>query len=347
MKPVVSPPRLIDADDSVGDLMREAKRDYEVSLDHTSAWRRYRDRPSRSVWLRLAVPSLAVASAAAGWLVLYGHLAARSPDLVATAEPVMHRVAHAAPAASVALPSTDPAQEQVREPVQNGKLPRTSNLEPRGASPVVDDGANHAVAPPPSAPSVDCLAFARSGDAGAAERCFETQASSQDLSAEVALYELARLRRDVLGKPADALLALDEYARRFPKGNLSGEVLFSRLELLVKLGRNDDVIRASDELLKSASGAERAPEIHLLRGNVYSHALGDAASATREYALARVAPGRVGDEAAFLEAVNLEKLADPRAADAFQSYLARSDARHRVEAQAHLNALKQNAPATP
>ena len=340
MKPVVSPPRLLDAKGSVGDLMREAKQEYETSLEPTSAWRRYRDRPQRGPWLRLLVPSLAVA-AAAGFLVLYGHSEKRSPDLLAQAEPTTARPARKA--ASPTLEATEPKADQAREPMPNPKpLHSSASSDAHQLVPALENGAP---APAPTVitahePAVDCLGYARSGNPQEAEHCFEGQARSQDLSAEVALYELSRLRRDALGKPAEALLALDEYLQRFPSGNLSGEVRFSRLELLVKLGRNDEVMRASDELLASPSGAERAPEIHLLRGNVESHALNDPAAAVREYALAKAAPGRVGDEGTFLEAVNLEKLGDvSHATQAFETYLTRPGARHLAEARTHLGAL--------
>ena len=342
MKPVVSPPRLIDAKGSLGDLMREAKQEYETSLEGASAWRRYQDRPQRSPWHRLLVPSLAVA-AAVGFLALYGHSEQRSPDLLAQAEPTTPRPSHPASAVSPALETSPPKAAQAREPLLNPRPLRSSvSGDAHRALPALVNGAPApaASAMPLPEPAVDCLSYARSGNTQEAERCFEGQTSNQDLSAEVALYELSRLRRDALGSPAAALTALDEYLRRFPKGNLSGEVRFSRLELLVKLGRNTEVMRASDELLASPSGAERAPEIHLLRGNVAAHALKDSAGAAREYALAKAAPGRVGDEGAFLEAVSLEKLGDvAHATQAFQAYLGRTGARHVDEARTHLSAL--------
>jgi hypothetical protein len=193
---------------------------------------------------------------------------------------------------------------------------------------------------------VDCLAHARAGNALEAEQCFEQQALGDNLTAEVALYELARLRRDMLGKPAVALTALDEYGRRFPHGHLSPEVQFSRLELLQRLGRSAEVLRASAELLASSSGTERAPEIHFLRGNVYSSS--DAAAAAREYGLASAAPGRIGDDAAFLVGLNLERSNSPeQARAAFEGYLARSAGRHMSEARAHLAKLSDSRGTEP
>ncbi|HWZ91664.1 MAG TPA: hypothetical protein VNW92_22535, partial [Polyangiaceae bacterium] len=245
--------------------------------------------------------------------------------------------------ARAALESHPPA-----EPALSASAPRVTPPPPANATSEVGSGPAPAAPSEPAAPAADCLGFARSGDAPKAEHCFEDQAAGQNLSAEVALYELARLRRDMLGKPAAALSALDDYARRFPHGYLSGEVLFSRLELLVKLGRSAEVLRASDELLASPSGKERALEIHFLRGNVYAHALGDPASAAREYAQAAAAPGRVGDDAAYLAAVNLQSAGDSAGASAaFERYLTRAGARHSAEAQARLDALRAAAPSEP
>jgi len=56
------------------------------------------------------------------------------------------------------------------------------------------------------------------------------------LAAEVAL--LSRATRDLrAGRPADALTALDEYRRKFPKGLLSEEQRAARVQALCALGR--------------------------------------------------------------------------------------------------------------
>jgi len=59
------------------------------------------------------------------------------------------------------------------------------------------------------------------------------------LAAEVAL--LSRATRDLrAGRPAEALTALDEYRRRFPKGLLSEEQRAARAQALCALGRFDE-----------------------------------------------------------------------------------------------------------
>jgi hypothetical protein len=273
-------------------------------------------------------------------LLLVSHFRTRTDDVSTRAEPEP-AIAVRRPGPVVTVPSplsppqAKPALEARRMRAQPALAASDARPLPGAAAPAAASPLSN---PEQGEPTVNCLTFARAGDAPQAEQCFEQQAKGDNLSAEVALYELARLRRDMLGKPALALLALDEYGRRFPHGYLSREVSFSRLELLQKLGRSGEVLRASAELLASPSGSERAPELHFVRGNVYS--LSDAAAAAREYALASAAPGRIGDDAAFLEAVNLEKsnnLQPARAA--FERYLARAGGRHATEAKAHLAAL--------
>jgi hypothetical protein len=63
---------------------------------------------------------------------------------------------------------------------------------------------------------------------------------SQDrLAAEVAI--LSRATRDLrAGRPAEALKALDEYRRKFPKGLLSEEQRAARAQALCALGRFDE-----------------------------------------------------------------------------------------------------------
>jgi hypothetical protein len=367
MKPPVAPQRWLEAEGPLPVLLRDAAREYGENLDPQAALIRHQARTPRPKRVRLLVPSFALAGALV-LLALLSHFRTRSPDLLAQPEPERgpsHKQAEPAP-----QPSSVPAPHRSKvgfEPPRMSGSPARAALDSHSpAEPALSASASatRATPPPPannagevgsgpapaasSAPSADCLGFARAGDATKAEGCFEEQAAGQNLSAEVALYELARLRRDMLGKPAAALSALDDYARRFPHGYLSGEVLFSRLELLVKLGRSAEVLRASDELLASPSGKERALEIHFLRGNVYAHALGDPASAAREYAQAAAAPGRVGDDAAYLAAVNLQSAGDAAGASAaFEHYLTRAGARHSAEAQARLNALRAAAPSEP
>jgi len=352
MIPPVSPPRLANTEGPVGKLCRDAAVEYRMGLDAEQAWRQQRARAGSLPRRFVLVPSLAFCAAAAASL-LVGHFRDPAPNLGAQVEPEARSVLRrgeaktAPPASPTSIAPKAPTEAPRKRPsvLGTGDAPRALAVAPPNTlAPLAQPLAEDSTAKATTEPALDCLSFARAGDATRSESCFEAQSKSGSLAAEVALYELARLRRDMLGRPLAALSALDEYLRRFPGGSLSLEVRFSRLELLVKMGRASEVLQASDELLALPSGQERAAEVHFLRGNVYAHSLASPAEAAREYALASSSPGRVGDEAAFLTGISFEKAGDTeQARAAFDRYLKRSSAQHLAEAKAHLNALSSPA----
>lgn len=174
----------------------------------------------------------------------------------------------------------------------------------------------------PVVPSTDCLAFARDGQARAAELCFVERSRGAGLDAEMALYEIARLRRDVFGQPERALAALEESLARFPSGTLEHEARMFRLELLVQLGRAEEALATSRALLATAAGRRRAAELHVLRGHVLRQKVGDCAAAVEEYARAEAARGAGAAGGTYWRGVCLERLGDARGAiAAYQQYL--------------------------
>jgi len=88
------------------------------------------------------------------------------------------------------------------------------------------------VSPVPVSETRDCLRLARDGVTDAAIVCFEGQAAQPGLAGEIALLELARIRRDVNGDFAAAERLLAEHERRFPHGALAAEARTFRAELL-------------------------------------------------------------------------------------------------------------------
>jgi hypothetical protein len=187
---------------------------------------------------------------------------------------------------------------------------------------------------------VDCLDMARQGEPRAAESCFAARASGTGLSAEMALYEMARLRRDVLRDGNGALGALDEYRRRFPQGSLRHEVSITRVELLSDLGRSREALSESEALLQSASGQERAAELHVLRGNVFRRDLSDWRSAAAEYAKAEALGGALAPEATRLRGMSLEGMGDVAGAvGAYQRYLGGGDVPRKAEVTRRLEGL--------
>ena len=183
----------------------------------------------------------------------------------------------------------------------------------------------------------DCLSLARSGKTLDAEACFVKSAEGTGLAAEMALYEVARLRRDVLADAPGALQALAEYRARFPTGALRREADMSQLELLLQLGRTGEALKQSEELLSSSSSGERAAELHLLRGHILRKTQSRFAEAAHEYELAERAGARAGD-VTYFHALCLEALGQSSEAAALLSeYLEQpqhayaSDARKRLE----------------
>jgi tetratricopeptide (TPR) repeat protein len=189
----------------------------------------------------------------------------------------------------------------------------------------------------------DCLALARDGQPRPAERCFVRRSQGAGLSAEMALYELARLRRDVLGDTQGALGALGDYRQRFPAGSLRNEVDVSRIELLARLERRQEALSASEQLLATPAGRERAAELRLLRGKVL-RASGSLREAVAEYASAERLGGALADEATFLRAQCLEALGDVAAARQAYGRAAQSAGPRRSEARERLAALPRSTP---
>lgn len=193
---------------------------------------------------------------------------------------------------------------------------------------------------PRPAEAVDCLKYARQGEHTGAESCFEDRSKGSGLGAEMALYELARLRKDVLGNPAGAHDALREYRQRFPNGSLLGEVDFSMVEVLVRLERHEEALRESERLLQSPFGRERQGQLRFLRGNIYKVHLNDCARAEAEYAGAVSEPGARGDTAEYNRALCLEELGRTQeAVDSYRSYLRRPRPTRGEQAAARLKAL--------
>jgi hypothetical protein len=223
----------------------------------------------------------------------------------------------------------------------------------RGAAPTMASGvvgasgvmaASRVEAPSSAARAVearlDCSDLLQK-DARAAEHCYAQRAAeSSGLSAEAALYELARLRRDVQDDAKGALAALNEYRDRFPRGSLRNEVGLSRVELLSELGRGREALNEAEALLGSAKGGERAAELHLLRGNIFRRDLADFAQAAREYSKAEKFGGSFGAEATRLRGLSLEALGDVEGAlAAYRRYLSGPEQPRKGEVHRRVEAL--------
>jgi hypothetical protein len=193
----------------------------------------------------------------------------------------------------------------------------------------------------PSDPT-SCRDLLRAGNPRKSEQCYLDIAAGGGLSAEIALYEVARLRRDVLSNPAGSLAALDEYETRFDAGTLAPEVHMARIDVLARLGRVSEALHASERLLSSSSGRARKVELHLLRGNLLRDKQGDCGAAEAEYAQIESDPGPRGDQAQLARAGCLERLGrHDEAAAAYRSYLRRTKPQQSERARQRLESLQR------
>jgi ferric-dicitrate binding protein FerR (iron transport regulator) len=191
-----------------------------------------------------------------------------------------------------------------------------------------------------SADDRDCLALARARRARDAEQCFVSQARGTALGAELALFELSRLRADVLGDPAGALAALREHRTRFPNGSLRAEADISTVHLLARLGRSAELLSETAKLLESATGRERAAELRMLRGNTL-RGMNDCRRADPEYAEVERAGGKFAADAGYFRGVCFEALGNREgAANAYRRYLQTSGRPHQAEARRRLDSLE-------
>jgi hypothetical protein len=92
----------------------------------------------------------------------------------------------------------------------------------------------------------DCLELVRRPKEAVA--CLQGRAAATGLDGEVALLEIARIRRDVEGDLAGAERTLAEYRRRFPRGALLPEAALTRAQLLLRLDRPAEALAETEGL---------------------------------------------------------------------------------------------------
>jgi hypothetical protein len=125
-----------------------------------------------------------------------------------------------------------PETTDEREPPARAASPGGTKHARGAAAPVASLREPTDISAAPVSEARDCLRLARDGVTDAAIVCFEGQARQSGLAAEIALLELARIRRDVKGDPAAAERLIAEHRRRFPNGALAAEARAFRVERL-------------------------------------------------------------------------------------------------------------------
>ncbi|HYQ42031.1 MAG TPA: hypothetical protein VER11_08685 [Polyangiaceae bacterium] len=353
-----------------GPLLEEGSRELADGLDQSAAFQRLSERlstsravlaPGRVYWF---APAVVLVLAAFAVLPTIAHRMRSSPVTVIAAEDLPgHREHPLGPAAPSTESSAPPPPRITIEPPErsasgtrhiahapsgspsgtSSALPSVVEQAPESKPAQAPESAGSVVAVAPSVPDLaavpDCLSLARGGQTRDAEACFLKRAEGGGLGAEMALYEVARLRRDVLGDAAGALRALAEYRTRFPAGSLRREADMSQLELLVQLGRTDEALKQSEALLSSSASGERAVELHLLRGHILRKTRSFSAAA-HEYELAESGGARRGD-VSYFHALCLEALGrGPEAAALFTRYLEQPQHSYAEDARRRLERLK-------
>ncbi len=319
---IVAPERLLHSEGPERLLLEQASEEWQEGLNERRAWERLSRRLDAPFNPREWWPfGLALAGAAAVlvlWVVPW--LRNARPDIALTPEHLRARNAAHAPSAK---PPEEPpllAREAARAPREEPKrspAPSAAKSE-ASAAPAIEAPAAA------SGAALDCAALARTGNKAEARACWSQQALGSGLSAELALYEISRL--DVqAGDYSQAVSHLREHQRRFPGGQLQGEVAVTLVEALSKSGDAAQALTESERLLGTPSGRERAEQLHWLRGNLY-RGQRDYVHAQSEYE--QIGPSsKFGAEALYYIAVCLEARGQRDAArQAYQEYLAHPNA---------------------
>jgi hypothetical protein len=321
------PPRLAGEAGDTARLLAQAEREFRGDLDESAAFRRLertRRRRGSLVWLGTSAGVAAgLALLATGYRVGW-----RTTPIELTAE-----VRRTPPAKVIVATSAQPSR--AAEPTSAlAQVPDPSiNTPPR------------VPAEAPSAPApteAKCREWSAAGRIERAVDCFRAVARGAGLQGEVALYEAARLTFDGLRDPNRALGLLAEYEKRFPGGAMRGEAAWLRVRAARDAGRLDEALASSEALLVSPAGRALASELHWLRGQIYQDNRKDCAQAASEFVSLVGEPGARGDEAEFRRAGCLEQLGRTSdAAQAYERYLTRSDAKRINQAKQRLSALRQ------
>jgi hypothetical protein len=136
------------------------------------------------------------------------------------------------------------AETKASHPQATNVAPAAATVEPVAVPPAEEPAPTAATMPMLDAPSLPATTGYHAKDR---------------LAAEVAI--LSRATRDLrAGQPAEALKALDEYRRKFPKGLLGEEHRAARAQALCALGRFDEANARLAELQPQSPLAVRAKQ---------------------------------------------------------------------------------------
>lgn len=272
-----APPRLLQTHGPAGDCVREVLSQDEPTRS-PPRFSELQERRLRRVQRQRGLGLLALAVALVGVRAVY-----REEPLSIRAELGVSPKGQAPAALDPALPGRLPVEpELAAPPAFKPEGPAAVPLKmavPRASSSV------RVRADQPNRPSADgaaigvseaaggggakaCAQLAREGASEQALACYAKLANGVGMTAELALFEQARLEGKAMRRPERALLTLDDYRRRFPNGSLRAEVLLAQIDWLLAAGNPARALQVVDEALASGLLRERAAELTRLRGTL-------------------------------------------------------------------------------
>jgi hypothetical protein len=277
-----APPRLLETAGPAGDCVREVLAQQELG-ERPPRFALLRERRLRRVRRQRGLALVGLAALA---LICFRSLhQAEEPSPGISAELASRLSGHgeasvpstSATAASAGRQGEAVMPEAPYEPVPRFEAPTSASAKPAAARATVEPltradehadaaiGASSVSDDDNSGTAKACAELARAGAAERALSCYTELASGNGISAELALFERARLEGKVLRRPERARLTLDEYRRRFPQGSLRAEVMLAQIDWLLASGDSARALQLVDEALGSGLLRERTAELERLR----------------------------------------------------------------------------------
>ena len=272
-----APPRLLETLGPAGDCVREALAQRD-QLPSPPRFALLQERRLRGVQRQRAVALLALVCLLLGVRALH-----RQEPLLDIRAEVAAKASNPPPPAAVSvLPDKPPS---VGEPLAASESPETratpslKAAAPRSSRPSLAraDEPSQPASGAASAPASDavggggakaCAQLARGGESEQALGCYAQLASGNGMSAELALFEQARLEGKALRRPDRALRTLENYRQRFPEGSLRAEVMLAQIDWLLASGGSSRALQIVDEALASGLLRERTAELERLRATL-------------------------------------------------------------------------------
>jgi hypothetical protein len=271
-----APPRLLQTVGPAGDCLREALAQRE-SIQVPPRFAVLQERRLRRVRRQRALSLLALVAVAGLGAHLLGRAeplpnisaeltvaASNQPRIASSSSPTVLPVAPESPRQSPAKTSAAPVAPKSAAPRASVEATTSAN----GSAPV------DALAKPTNAAAEAgrtakaCAQLARAGSAEQARDCYEELSRGSGMSAELALFEQARLEGKALRRPESALRTLEAHRRRFPQGSLRAEVMLAQIDWLVATGDAAHALQVVDEALASGLLRERTSELERLRATL-------------------------------------------------------------------------------